>query len=83
MRRNPHEILRNHNPFSVETKDYESEFVVSFDDAIHAMNEYNNNMIIHLEWILKQFEGDGMEQMGVREHCIYDETKKLLNDLNK
>ena len=35
-----HEILRNSNPFSVEVKEYEAEYVISFNDAVNAMHEY-------------------------------------------
>lgn len=40
----PEEILRKHQPFSVEVHDC-SEYVVSFENAIEAMKEYANSKL--------------------------------------
>jgi len=40
MNKTAEEILRKSNPFSVEVSEFESDYVVSFDDAILAMKEY-------------------------------------------
>lgn len=33
----------------------------------------------HLKWIVKQYEGDGMEGMYIRETVIYETTEKLIS----
>lgn len=32
-------------------------------------------------FVTRQFEGDGMENMGVREHVIYDHCAKIIKDI--
>lgn len=50
----PHEILRNSNPFSVEVKERQSEYVVSFDDAIEAMKLYATEQVKNALKVVQQ-----------------------------
>lgn len=42
--------------------------------------ECTDPLIDHLKWILRQFECDGMENMGVREQVIYEQTEKIIKE---